>query len=243
MRSEKVVKLCGQPFEPHHTLVFVHIPKCGGTSMHRTLETIFGTRYRHLRGRPEDLEGLENVRAIGGHQNFGSTPVHRARTGLVYMTVIRPPAERVLSFHRHVLDHPNHHIRVQMPGIEKASPAEFIEALVAARNDEITNLQTKMLTGRRNLTPQDAIGHVEANFTIVGLLGDENSYVEPLRTLFPRADVRANTLNVSRAQPTMPVRSAALDDLIAETNGKDQILYDHFAARHARARAMTAAGT
>ena len=239
-RLRKILKLVDRPFRfGRHTLIFVHIPKCGGTSLHRTLEEIGGFRYRHLRGRREDLEGIEELDGIGGHQNFGSTPLHQSRDRLVYITVIRPPMERVLSFYRHVLDHPNHHLRQQMPELEKAEPLEFVERLLEVENYEISNLQTKMLTGRKGLSAEEAIAHVEANFSIVGLLDDERSYLDPLRTMFPRGPIRANSLNVSKPRELDPFITPALEALITESNGTDEEIFAHFASRHQEVMAKT----
>lgn len=238
MAPPKILKLTDRPFRfGRHTLIFVHIPKCGGTSLHRTLEEIEGLTYRHLRGSPRDTEGIEDFDGVGGHQNFGATPLHQQRDRLVYITVIRPPRERVLSFYRHVLEHPNHHLHRLIAEAGAKDPVAFVKTLVAAKNYEITNLQTKMLTGRGDIPVAAAIAQVEANFSIVGLLGEPATYLEPLQRLFPRSTVRTNLLNVSRTPEREAWNSPELDALIEETNGKDIALYAHFERKNAAASA------
>ena len=234
MPQPKTLKLDG-PFEPgRHTLIFVHVPKCGGTSLHRTLELAPGLAYRHLRGRPEDLVGIEALDGIGGHQNFSATPLHRIRNNLVYITVMRSPRARVLSFYRHVMTHAHHHLHQQVPDLADMGPEEFVKALAAIDNYEIANLQTKMLTGRGDIAVDDAIAHVEANFAIVGLLERPESYLAPLERMFP-GGVSEHRLNVSEPQSRAEASSPALDALIAETNARDEALYAHFAASGAAA--------
>lgn len=243
MYPHNVDKLAGRPFEfGRHTLIFVHIPKCGGTSLHRTLEEIDGLRYRHLRGTPADLDGIEQLGGIGGHQNFGSTPLHRDRDHLVYITVIRSPRDRIGSFYRHVRDHPEHHLRAQIPGIHEMGPVEFVETLAAAGNYEISDLQTKMLTGRSDISAEDAIAHVEAMFSVVGLLGEPASYLAPLQRLFPRGPVNTHVLNVGRTTEADIPQMAAFDALVDETNSRDKALHAHFAAAWQRANESLSAG-
>ena len=236
MPQPKIIRLDG-PFQPgRHTLIFVHVPKCGGTSLHRTLETIPGLRYRHLRGRPEDLDGIEALDGVGGHQNFSATPLHKARDGLVYITVLRSPRTRILSFYRHVMAHTHHHLHRQFPGLAAMGPVAFVETLARAGNFEIENLQTKMLTGRGDISASDAIAHVEASFSVVGLLEEPDSYLAPLGRMFPGA-ITQNRLNVGEGPVPQAADEPALATLIDETNGKDRALYAHVAAaREAAAR-------
>lgn len=228
--GRKVLKLEGKRFRfGFHTLIFVHIPKCGGTSLHRTLENIQGLQYRHLRGIPEDLEGIESLDGIGGHQNFGSTPLHKSRSRLVYITVIRSPVERVLSFYRHILDHPNHHLRRAHPDLKDASPTQFVERLAAEGNYEISNLQTKMLTGNARLSVDAAIDHISKHYSIIGLLEETKSYLDPLRVLFPNGPIAPNTLNVSTPREVDTLRTPQFEALVQELNDKDHAIYEHFA--------------
>ncbi len=231
MPPPKIEPLKDGPFRPgRHTLIFVHVPKCGGTSLHRTLEAIPGFNYRHLRGRPEDLAGLDALDGVGGHQNFSATPLHKARDGLVYITVLREPRARILSFHRHVTTQAHHHLHREFPRLAEMSPLAFVETLAAAGNPEIGNLMTRMLTGRGDIGAAEAIAHVEANFAVVGLLEAPASYLAPLARLFPGATMNANRLNVGPPHAMPDGDGAAFDRLIGETNAKDLALYAHFAA-------------
>lgn len=231
MPLPKIEILKNGPFRPgHHTLIFVHVPKCGGTSLHHTLETIPGFNYRHLRGRPEDLDGLDALDGVGGHQNFSATPLHKTRDGLVYITVLREPRARILSFYKHVTTQSHHHLHRDFPGLAELDPVAFVETLATAGNTEISNLMTRMVTGRGDAGAAEAIAHVAANFSVVGVLEAPSSYLAPLARLFPGATVCANRLNVGPPGAMPGSDSPALDRLIEETNAEDLALYAHFAA-------------
>lgn len=96
--------------------IFLHVPKCGGTTLKAHLERHFamdeqlvefsnwGRRYRKEQGRPEfeDRPAEERTRAeiLAGHQlDYG---IHRLVPGLReprYVTVVRDPAERCVSLY------------------------------------------------------------------------------------------------------------------------------------------------
>lgn len=96
--------------------IFLHVPKCGGTTLKAHLERHFtmdeqlvefsdwGRRYRRNHGRPEFADRSPQERAcaeiLAGHQlDYG---VHRLVPGVRtprYFTVVRDPAERCVSLY------------------------------------------------------------------------------------------------------------------------------------------------
>lgn len=96
--------------------IFMHVPKCGGTTLKAHLERHFamderlmelsnwGRRYRRKRGRPEfgDRSDAERARidVLAGHQiSYG---IHQKMPGARearYVTVVRDPAERCVSLY------------------------------------------------------------------------------------------------------------------------------------------------
>lgn len=103
--------------DPAHPLwIFLHVPKCGGTTLKAHLERHFtmdeqlvefsnwGRRYRKDRGRAEFADRAPDARAraevLAGHQlDYG---IHRLVPGgrdARYFTVVRDPAERCVSLY------------------------------------------------------------------------------------------------------------------------------------------------
>ena len=86
-------------------VIFLHIPKTGGVSVHKLLEKVYKERYfRHSQTKKELWQNLtytdiSAIKCISGHLKFG---VHRKmRRSAKYITIVRDPIERVVSlFHQ-----------------------------------------------------------------------------------------------------------------------------------------------
>lgn len=221
-----VVRLeSGETFDARrHTLMFTHIPKCGGTSLTRMFEDAFGEGYRHFCNKPGETDNLENVFAGGGHRNFSAGPLH-ARAEVVYITVIREPVARFVSNYRHIRDHPEHRFRRQFPGIHEMRPLEFARTLHQAGAPEVSNLQARMLAPK-TVSANEAIAHITANYSIVGVLEQIDEFVERLRRMFPDFRFKQTALNVSQAgTPELDAETIAF---VRSINELDIAIYRHF---------------
>ena len=95
-----------KPFhDPSELLIFLHLPKTAGVSMHDMLQSVFGEKYfRHSQTLGTLLSELgqnerSRLQCISGHFKFG---VHRQfKQNSVYFTVVRDPVERVVSLYNH----------------------------------------------------------------------------------------------------------------------------------------------
>jgi hypothetical protein len=129
----------------HPRLFFVHIPKCGGMTLHAIIEreyppeaiyTVPSVSYND-----QNLAAIEDewtaadrarIRVVKGHMNYGW---HRAfgDDAYEYITLMRHPVERVLSFYSFIGEwHPAY--------------SDSIEELLT-KTDETRNLATYMLSG------------------------------------------------------------------------------------------------
>ena len=102
-------------------LVFLHIQRCGGTTLTNLLDLHFrndqilkanllhGEQGRILgisghTGTPFELDdGVANYRLIAGHSNFGD--LDAILTNPVYVTMLRDPIQRVVSLYRYWKSH------------------------------------------------------------------------------------------------------------------------------------------
>jgi hypothetical protein len=129
------------------TLIYLHLPKCGGTTLNRLIEWEYSplriysvdpsffrwSWYRLLRWPERRLARLE---VIKGHMPFG---IHRRLPHpATYITVLREPVERVISeyyFALHYRLHPQH----------RAMQSLSLEQYAATTPHH--NLQCKLLAG------------------------------------------------------------------------------------------------
>lgn len=133
-------------------LVFVHIPKCGGTSMHTLLENLFEGKYSHVRPGGDWESQLGVVNGVGGHQNYGSDPLTKYYSAdndmeMVYISMMREPFARYLSFYNHIQRRPGHHLATRYPELINMPPLEFAEFLFTKEKQSIANVQCQMLAG------------------------------------------------------------------------------------------------
>jgi hypothetical protein len=149
-------------------LIFTHIPKCGGTSLHSILNRALNGKYIHFfPGSYENLNLLEYFGG-GGHQNYNTNPLRNIGRNVRHITLLREPISRFFSFYNHVGEHREHCLHQIFE--DSASPKEFAIKCYELGNYEISNLQTKMVTGNKNASSDEAIFHVKNYYSVYGCL-------------------------------------------------------------------------
>src|SRR6187551_2305638 len=129
-------------------LIFLHIPKAGGTTFHDILERhykpgeIFDIRVLDQKQTSEkefiDLPAeqkkkinlLKGHMEFGWHENFGNAEVQ-------YVTFLRNPVERIFSLYNYIHRRPKHYLYDKVAG-KKMS---FEDYVVSDITDEIDNGQ------------------------------------------------------------------------------------------------------
>ena len=162
-----------------HTLVFLHIPKCAGTTMHRLIENQYGHMYDpdnlllSWPGKPGKTyhsveDNADNVLVLKGHFILGQeekflTP-GSPRT---YTTILRHPVDRVLS------DYWHHVKRYKTFG--DITLTEFLEGEYLVNS----NLMTYMLSGGWQDNLRQAIENLR-KFDLVGVVEHFDVYIDRL---------------------------------------------------------------
>src|SRR5581483_8192664 len=176
-------------------LLYLHLPKCGGTTLNRVIEweynplriysidpSFFRWSYYKLGKWPK--ERLAKMRVFKGHMPFG---LHRILPQpATYITVLREPVERVISeyyFAKHYRLHPQHR-RMQSLSLEEYS-----------MTTPHHNLQCKLLAGLpgprdfldgdcSELHLETAKQNVANHFSLAGLTGRFEETLALLKLIF-----------------------------------------------------------
>lgn len=129
-------------------LVFLHVPKTAGATLHRVIaRQARGRQVVTLRllGEPPDaiaehLAGAGDVDVVKGHVYFG---VHRhVRRPVHYITVLRHPVARVWSLYRYIRTEPRHPLH---PQVRDMSLPAFLDSDLD--HDQVRDGQVRQLVG------------------------------------------------------------------------------------------------
>jgi hypothetical protein len=133
-------------------LIFVHIPKAGGTTLHDIIDRQYPASavrrcdMQHPGEMQAFLDLLEEerrgIRCLRGHLPYG---LHRyLPRDPLYITMLRDPIERFLSKYRHNRRDPANASRIGMPAHRMRTVEDFIDLQIERR---CMNFQTRMIGG------------------------------------------------------------------------------------------------
>jgi len=223
------------------TIIFLHLPKCGGTTLNRIIEweypplRVFSVdpsffRWSYYRMTRWSARRLARIRVFKGHMPFG---LHeRLPQPATYITVLRDPVDRAVSEYYYALSrpvHPQHRMMKSMTIDQYVSTTPH------------TNVQTKLTAGEYSgydflagecteKTLETACRNLKDHFSIVGLTErfDETLALTKL-TLGWKVRHYAD-FNVTRGRPAKDRISPQVREIIAQRYHFDMKLYDHATA-------------
>lgn len=219
---------------PDRCIIFLHLPKTGGVTLRRTLKWKYSPNmltFETLTKPSESLgevplEKRRSLRVLNGHLTYGAH--EHFPQDCEYITLLREPIARVISYYYYILGHPKHwrHEELVASGV---SLEEFVRD---SPDRGIENEQTRILAGRGageldagELGP-DALDEAKRNlekFLVVGLTERfDETFILVRRALGWRFPVYV-TANV--ASGAKPASDAAIES-IRRRNQLDLELYD-----------------
>jgi hypothetical protein len=232
-------------------VVFVHVPKAGGTSFNAILWQVYGRHFVNYNKRMSkwspariNRRRANDLRAIAGHFPFGfhatyGREYHRWLYGpdsvfsgrrIRYVAIVRDPVERAKSYYRFVTSFPAHHLYRHTRGM---SPPVFFDYLQRAGIMECENQQCHLIGGATERRFAVARERIINDYLAVAALEDFNSLVEHLSRVLHWPNVFE--LKVRNQSP----RSVGTDEFdahmlerIREMNAEDLQLH-HFARQEA----------
>lgn len=161
-------------------LIFLHIPKNGGMTLHSILERIFPAEaifsikvIANTKLNTRDLINLsleerKKIKLLKGHMLYG---LHKHLVGdSQYITFLRKPENRLLSFYHYVEKRPNHRLYNDIFG-KGLNFHEFIEQI---NTGDVHNAQVRWISGLEQGADEEmlekALQNIEMHFSFVGLL-------------------------------------------------------------------------
>lgn len=137
--------------KPQSTLIFLHIPKTAGQTLHTIIEKQYNTNQvfsigRNTQERIEEFKQLseeerKNIRVLKGHMLFG---MHEFMAQpCTYITFLRDPIERIISSYYYVLREPNHYLH-NLVISKQMSLKDFVSSGIST---DLDNGQTRRLSG------------------------------------------------------------------------------------------------
>lgn len=218
-------------------LIFMHMPKSGGTTLEGVVKRQYlGGKFFRFTGSKENFAEFRAMSEVerasydllSGHMYFGWHEwVPEPAT---YMTMLRDPVDRVVSFFYYVKRKPEHYMW-NFGFTDSMTLREFLEQ---GRCIELDNFQT------RNLGPEPenylqfghvtddmrtlALGNLE-EIDAIGLTDRFDESLEILRHRFGWQDLEYQRMNVTRDRPALDEIDPATLDLIRQINVHDLAVY------------------
>lgn len=230
-------------------LIFMHIPKCGGTTLTSILteavpeDRRFPVDGRDVAGSRHALAALADaerrrVDLLFGHLSYGWHELLAPRQAR-YFTIVREPVSRVVSHYNYVRAHEKHYLH--SPVMEgKMSVADYVESGVTT---EVNDGQVRQISGVEDIVQAAygrsgvgygsdhasllyrALGNVKSHFLLVGLL---ERFDESMRLLQRLTGLRIGSYrpkNATRSPTAVTALSAAEVEIVRRFNREDCELY------------------
>ncbi len=221
----------------NETLIFLHIPKTGGSTLSKVLEqhcsraqtlTLDNPQVARFKTLPAAERG--RYRLIQGHLYFG---LHRfiARAN-TYVTFLRRPVERVLSFYYYARSTPDHYLYPLLA----AERLDLKTLLARELTLELCNEQTRLLAGDEWEDPQRVVtraaleqaqANLRSHFRVVGLLEEFDASLLLLHRAFDWHLPFYVKENVTKEKPDNTCLDVETRKLVEDANRLDLELYEY----------------
>ncbi|MGB3533237.1 MAG: sulfotransferase family 2 domain-containing protein [Microcoleaceae cyanobacterium] len=177
-----------QNLSPAQTLIFLHIPKTAGTTLHQiidrhySIDRIFWVHATEVNESINEFKSFSeekrrNFQLIKGHMGFG---LHQfVPQPCTYFTLLRDPVKRIISHYYHVLRTPNHYLH-QVVTEQQMDLKAFVSSGISL---ELDNGQTRLIAASNGnedesiefgcATPElleTAKQHLINHFSVVGVM-------------------------------------------------------------------------
>jgi|SRR5688572_6327007 len=230
-------------------LIFMHIPKCGGTTLRSILkgEVPASRRFRvgsDIAASRAALAALPdstrlNIDLLYGHLSYGWHELLFPRQAW-YFTIMREPVARVVSHYNYVRSHEWHYLYSQVVDA-RMTVADYVESGITT---EVNNGQVRQISGVEDIVQapygrspvaygddhrgllEQAWVNIDRHFLLVGLLERFHDTVRRLQPLTGLRTGSSEPKNVDRSNPAPRIPTPNEVDIIRRFNREDCELYN-----------------
>jgi len=216
------------------SLIFLHIPKAAGTTLHRIIErqyhadACFSIDGANVYESIETFKQLseperESITCLKGHMPFG-LHVHLSQP-CAYVTILRDPVERMISHYYFVLRSPHHYLYEQVTS-QNMTLEDYVRSDLSP---ELHNGQTKLLAGNEKMPPphmlEVAYRNLREHFIFVGLTEKFDESLVLMKRRLGWSRIYYTQINVNPNRPPKSEISDSTVRAIERNNEKDLELY------------------
>ena len=236
------------------TTIYIHIQKTGGTTLRSILRHQYDRRYGG-----NELYNLEDIekhfgqlitkdgrrKVVSGHMAFGAH--QRVEGDTRYITMLRNPVERVLSYYYYLIERGNKSCRyIKENELDVAGYVR--DGLCWQGIPHTNNLQTRLLSGAGNTVPigecteemlEQAKQNVEERFAVVGFTEAFDTSILLMRRELGWGLPTYWYQNKTSSRPRKDDLPASTVDVIKKYNDLDSKLYAFCKERFQRKVAAT----
>lgn len=223
------------------SIIFLHIPKTAGTTLHRIIERQYSADGIHSfgsdnQGAVRDFKSMPEaqrakIKVLKGHMAFG---LHKfLPQPSVYIGMLRDPTERVISYYYHILRDPSHYLHQHVVSHQLS----LKDVVSSELTPDLDNGQVRLVSGVWNEVPRgscflgmldQAKRNIEEHFAVTGLVEEFDASLMLLMRAFGWRWY--NLLYVrENVAPDRPTRQDLSQDTLAvirQYNELDLALYD-----------------
>ncbi len=214
--------------ETDNVIIFLHIPKTGGNTLNVIINKPYTDNDCLVRlGDVDDLsiEELKQIEMVRGHMSFG---IHKKlpQTNSTYITLIRNPIERVVSFYYYMGSENNLDIETR----DYFTKLTLYEFVTEPLNDQF-NKQTNIIAGNEfipeKLENKEMLETAKRNlknfFSVVGIT---ERFDETLIVLQEKFGFKINSFENYNVTPNRPDLEEIPDEIINIIKSKNEIDMD-----------------
>lgn len=220
------------------TIIFVHIPKTGGTTLERLIKRQYEPKSLFLFNRTaESLAQFrklteaekKNIKFLQGHWRFG---LHKEfPQPCTYMTILRDPIERVISLYHYILRTPENPAHKEITSKNMSLKEYASSGVTSVDNNQTRLLSTaESVSGYRPCSPEmleSAKKNLQDDFAVVGLMERYNETLILLKRTFNWKTPFYVKANVAKKRPLKEDIDKDTIKIIEKYNELDIELYKY----------------